>query len=472
MKQESLLGIALELIETLMAPGNYPADARLGRFYRARRFLGSRERRFLGDAAYAWLRHFPRASARVAAVSQRGELELDTGPQSASPSPRVKALCEVLALAADGLFPWEWSDTLSAARGVVWPCAADERAARALIAAPRWSECPFTDHDWPSESAERQAAEMSLPPWLAERLIRWIGAGQARELAARLAQSATVDLRVNRRVVKRETVREHLESELGIEVQLTPWSPAGLRLATRRNLTGTRASREAWVEVADEGSQIVACALDAELGMTIVEACAGAGGKTLALADTLFGDRSSDDPLGVWSRTRLIACDVLSRKLEELERRASEAGVRDMIEMRCIDPQGPLPEDVPAADLVLVDAPCSGFGTLRRNPDLKLRYQAKDVARFALLQRSILERFLPLVKPGGRLAYATCSFLHDENEAVSQAFASAHPDLMPYTSTWATKRLPAACFRDSALCLDPLRTQTDAFYLVQWSRAE
>ena len=147
----------------------------------------------------------------------------------------------------------------------------------------------------------------------------------------------TVDLRVHQRRVSREKARKQLEKEIGKTIELTPWSPLGLRLKGRQNLTGTTVNRRGWIEVADEGSQIVALALDAEPGMTIVDACAGAGGKTLILADVLLGTEHEKDALGVWSRTRLIACDISSRRLEELARRAREAHIEDWLDTVPVD---------------------------------------------------------------------------------------------------------------------------------------
>jgi 16S rRNA (cytosine967-C5)-methyltransferase len=252
-----------------------------------------------------------------------------------------------------------------------------------------------------------------------------------------------------------------------VPVDPTPWSPLGLRIARRRNLTGTRASREGWIEVEDEGSQLVALALDAAPGMDIIDACAGAGGKTLALASILSG---GEERPGGRPRGTITACDISGDKLAELERRARGAGVADRIRAVRIAPEGPLPDGIAPADLVLVDAPCSGFGTLRRNPELKLRHGPDDVRAFATLQRAILERFLPLMKPGGRIAYATCSILAEENEDVAAAFAAAHPEIEEAASAWAAAHLPAACPEGTRLRIDPVTAGTDGFFVAMWRR--
>lgn len=468
MKPASLFGIALELIESVSRPGSFPADARVGRFFRERRFLGSHDRRFVSGATYSWLRGFPCAQARW--ESYAGRRSLPDRASAESISERLALLLDMLALAAEGSFPWSATATLEAIEEVKWEEKSERPFVQTLLDKLRGSHVEFSDADWPTDPEAKRAAEMALPKWLATRLATRHGEERSRELAAALAKPATVDLRVNTRLSTRESVRKSLEKELECTVEFTPWSPVGLRIHERRNLTATTVSRRGWIEVADEGSQVIACALDTSTGMTIIDACAGAGGKTLALADKLLTPAGSSDPLQVWSQTQLIACDIAEHKLQELKRRANDAGVEEGLTTVAVEPTGALPSTLEPADIVLVDAPCSGFGTLRRNPDLKLRYNGSHIEQFATEQLTILQRFAPLVKPGGRLAYATCSLLTTENEAVATAFMQANENFTPYSSEWATKRLPPECWRDNYVRLDPLLTQTDAFFLAQWTR--
>jgi 16S rRNA (cytosine967-C5)-methyltransferase len=451
MKPESLLGIALELIEIVSAPGPYPADARVGRFFRSRRFLGSHDRRVIGEAAYSWLRHFPRAQARWKAWSRaRGIPDWPTQAPA-----RLHYLPDILTLARDRLFPLGFEETLNAAKSFSPP-----EALRSDF---------LSDGDWPEDPLERLAAQLSLPLWLAERLVEERGAHAVKPLGVALLEQATVDLRVNLRKVSREKARRSLEEELNCPVELTSLSPLGLRIRDRKNLSATRASREGWIEVEDEGSQIVVLSTDPSPGETVLEACAGAGGKTLALLDVLCrGERTaaSSPPAA------LIACDVEPSKLAELERRSADAGVSGLLKAIAISPEGELPEAVPSADLVLVDAPCSGFGTLRRNPDLKLRYGPADIAAFSATQREILERFSSRVKPGGRLAYVTCSLLRAENDAVASAFEAAHPEFDAYPSRWGKASLPGESLEGGRLRLDPVLTGTDGFFVSLWKKKQ
>jgi 16S rRNA (cytosine967-C5)-methyltransferase len=305
MRPAALLGIALELIEELARAGALPADARVGKFWRARRYLGSTDRRAIGAAAYAWLRHAPRASARWNAW-----VAGDRSPPAARRAfqPRQARLAEVLVLAADGLFPWSFRETAAAARELAPPAGEPPGfwgPVQDLLAGD------FLDGDpWPAEPGARLAAELSLPAWLARRLVEERGEEEARRLGLALLERAPLDLRVNLRCASREEARRSLEAETGVTVAPTPHSPLGLRLQERANIAGAAAVRRGWIEVEDEGSQLVAQALDPVPGTTVIDACAGAGGKTLALADILL---RAGDPTAAGAAAaapRLFACDT------------------------------------------------------------------------------------------------------------------------------------------------------------------
>jgi 16S rRNA (cytosine967-C5)-methyltransferase len=461
MRLETVTRIILELLAEVTLPGPLPADARAGRFFRARRFIGAKERRLLADSAFAWLRHVPRARARWGV---RAGLPAQTGDFLGGS--RTVHLLDTLALASDGLLPLSFAEAVRGARPLLAECQEQPEAPAVLdalataLADPSW---PGADA-WPPDPPDRLAAELSLPRWLADALVRERGEPAARALGAALLTPAPVDLRANTLLGSRDAAREDLERELGVTVEATPWSPAGLRLRRRVNLAGTRVVRSGTVEVEDEGSQIVALALDLRPGQSVIDACAGAGGKTLAMAASLLAPRPGH-PAG-----SIAACDVSASKLQELERRARRAGVHEAVRTFLLAPGGPLPGGLGPADVILIDAPCSGTGTLRRNPELKLRHGPGDVARFADLQRSLLERFLPLLKPGGRIAYATCSLLAAENEEVAGAFAAAHPELEESPSTFAATHLPPACVEGGRIRIDPASAGTDGFFMGVWRR--
>ncbi len=287
---------------------------------------------------------------------------------------------------------------------------------------------------------------------------------KARQLGARLLEEAPVDLRVNLSRTSREEVAARLESELKcVPVQKTPWSPLGLRFSRRKNLGLFTNSHPGWIEMQDEGSQIIVLSTDPRPEDVIIDCCAGAGGKTLAFLDL----RNSQGGTG-----EIHACDVNMKKLEELRGRI---GILDSggLSIHCISPHGPIPAALPSqADLVLVDAPCSGSGTLRRNPELRYRYSPEDVIQFALLQGSILRRFAGLVRPGGRLVYTTCSLFQEENDAVVDAFLREREDFCESPSEWASSFLPPEVYSGSRIRLDPLSSWTDGFFLAKMVRVE
>jgi 16S rRNA (cytosine967-C5)-methyltransferase len=249
------------------------------------------------------------------------------------------------------------------------------------------------------------AVRASLPPWLCERLVQ-VG-GEALALTSTTAPPQT--LRVNTLKATREDVVAALGHD-GIDVVPCDDVATALVLTRRRNVFRTRAFREGWFEVQDEGSQRVAALARARPGQRVVDGCAGAGGKTLAMAAAMQ------------NKGTLIAFDVHGGRLRALRERCARAGV-DNVRVHDLD-------EAPRAhkrlregcDVVLVDAPCSGTGVLRRNPDTGWGLIPDDVTRLCATQAMLLRRNAELVKPGGRLVYATCSVLPEENRAVVDAF--------------------------------------------------
>ena len=294
-------------------------------------------------------------------------------------------------------------------------------------------DAPVADH-----------ARVNLPADWHARLIAQLGEAQTTALAAALNQEAPVDLRVNLLKSQRADVWVRLAAE-GVASSNTPYSPWGLRLTKR--LSHTASVFDAGeVEPQDEGSQLLALLVNAAAGELVVDYCAGAGGKTLAMAAMMA------------NQGRLVACDVAASRLAKIGPRAASAGV-GIIEIENLSRENRLGELRTRADAVLVDAPCSGTGTLRRAPDLRLK--AVDSAALAALQAQILADAAKLVKHGGRLIYATCSLFAEENETVVEAFLNAHPNFARDAS--APERLPLAA-ADGSLRLWPHVHGTDGFY--------
>jgi len=273
----------------------------------------------------------------------------------------------------------------------------------------------------PDDPAERLALRRSLPLWLAQRWIDQLGLAEADALAEASNRPAPACLRANRLRIDRERLQRRLAKE-GVPSRLSDWAPDGLVLLGRGNLFGLDAWREGLFEVQDEASQRAAHRLGVQPDETVVDLCAGSGGKTLALAAAMRLD-------GTATSGRLIAVDIDGQRLTNQRVRLQRAGVVG-VEQRCGDAtEGPLLADLDGrCDAVLVDAPCSELGVLRRSPDARWRLQPGEIDRWAALQRRLLARGRRLVRPGGRLLYATCSIDRAENEAVAWPLPSGWSD--------------------------------------------
>jgi 16S rRNA (cytosine967-C5)-methyltransferase len=322
------------------------------------------------------------------------------------------------------------------------------------------------------------AVRANLPDWLAERLRAQFGDAEAEALAQSLNQPAPVDLRVNTIKAERNAVRARLAEE-GFPCEITPYSPAGLRREDRAPLFHTRCFKEGLFEVQDEGSQLLSVLLEPRRHEMVVDFCAGAGGKTLHLGALMANTGT------------VYAFDVSARRLERLKPRLKRAGLDNVRAVAIAHERDARVQRLAGKiDRVLVDAPCSGTGTLRRNPDIKWR--ETDVAELTEAQRRILAAAAELVKPGGRLVYATCSLLREENEDIVEEFLAGHaefvavpvneilerrhivlPPCLPAPHPSPAKRegeSEASFLYDRALRLLTHRHHTDTFYAVALER--
>ncbi|MCZ8095186.1 MAG: RsmB/NOP family class I SAM-dependent RNA methyltransferase [Acidovorax sp.] len=308
----------------------------------------------------------------------------------------------------------------------------------------------------------------NLPEWLVQPLKDQLG-NEFWPLAESMAQNAPLDLRVNVLKEKRADVQKEL-AQAAIKSVATPYSPWGLRIEGKPALTKLDAFTRGAIEVQDEGSQLLALLLDAKRGEMVVDFCAGAGGKTLAIGATMR------------STGRLYAFDVSAHRLDALKPRMARSGLSNVHPAAIAHERDERVKRLAGKiDRVLVDAPCSGLGTLRRNPDLKWRQSAKAVQELVAKQTAILDSAARLLKPGGRLVYATCSILPQENEAIAEAFSAAHPDFIPLDAGETLAQLKVA--QAASLCsggetgsaylrMWPHRHQTDGFFAAVWTRKD
>jgi len=420
------LSAAIELIETIDAQ-RVPAAKALKEWGTAHRYAGSGDRAAIAGliwdvlrrrASSAWIMDDDRPRARVL-----GMLKLERGLDVDA----IAALCD------GGRFAPE-------------PLTEGERAALA------------------SRSLENAPAHIAgdYPEWLDGYLAQVFGDDRVAEATA-MASRAPLDLRVNTLKARREKI---LSSLAHLGAQPTPWSPTGLRIdlgADARN-PGIHAEEDfikGAIEVQDEGSQLAALLSAAKPGEQVIDLCAGAGGKTLALAALMQG------------KGRLIATDRDKRQLAPIHERLSRAGVHNA-DVRTPKGEGDTLGDIRAsADLVLIDAPCTGTGTWRRNPDAKWRMRPGALEVRLKDQIEVLDRATALVKPGGRIAYITCSVLPPENGEQVRAFVARHPEFsMAPTSQTVTalgdkaEEFAAAALQSpEGLLMTPRRTRTDGFFV-------
>jgi len=414
----ALLDLATELLRDA-GRLDAPADGIVSTFFKRHRALGARERHALAETAYALLRR--RALYHHLAQSGSGALE------------------RRLAILA-----WAGPDNLL--RGALGP---KEQQWREQVRS--LDRAGFSDK-----------LRHNLPDWLAAALRTQLGDDGFWKLVEALDAPAALDLRVNTVKAKRESVRAAL-AEAGIDAQPTPFSPWGLRIAGKPALNRLELFTRGEVEVQDEGSQLLALLVDAKRGEMVVDFCAGAGGKTLALGAAMR------------NTGRLYAFDVSGHRLDALKPRLARSGLSNVHPAQIAHERDDRIKRLAGKiDRVLIDAPCSGLGTLRRNPDLKWRQSPKAVAELAAKQAAILDSAARLLKPGGRLVYATCSPLRDENEAVATAFGAAHADFAPLP---ALEALSAAHVEGAEQLVDgghlrlwPHVHGTDGFFAAVWQR--
>ena len=418
---------AIDLLDEVLATDR-PADGVLSAYFRARRFIGSKDRRAVSENVWRVLRHrarlawalgteTPNARLLVAANLVRGE------------SKSIDAVA--------GLF--------SGARHGPQPLSANEK---------RLIERAGSQN---TDDATRSVV-FECPEWLLEKLDATFGSKADSEIAA-LGEEAALDLRVNTLKATREEVLTSLKAE-GLDASATPLSPLGVRLPVRIALGAHEGFKTGLFEVQDEASQICAQLVDARPGQAVVDLCAGAGGKTLALAASMK------------NKGRLIGCDVSVGRLERSKQRLRRAGIHNATLRVLEDSDKWLKRQAGAFDRVLVDAPCSGIGAWRRNPDARWHLSPDNLEALIHTQDSLLDRAAPLVKKGGYLVYATCSLLNEENTARIESFLSRSSEfaIQPVSEVWPSV-FETLCPADGPfLTLTPARHGTDGFFVAILTR--
>ena len=420
MHPKALLEACSELVR-LTLKFDHPADATVSRFFRDHRGLGPRERATLAETVYTVLRK---------------KLLFDhLAPSGSGPKERRLA---ILGFYGPGDF------------------------LRSALSDQEKNWLDQCEKVKPDDLMDRH--RHNLPEWLVQPLKDQLGQ-EFWPLVESLNLGAGLDLRVNDFKVKRSDVQKEL-AKAGIKAVPTPFSPWGLRIAGKPALNKNEAFLRGEFEVQDEGSQLLAMLVDAKRGEMVVDFCAGAGGKTLALGASMR------------STGRLYAFDTSAHRLDSFKPRMARSGLSNVHPAAIAHERDERVKRLSGKiDRVLVDAPCTGMGTLRRNPDLKWRQNLQSVEEMAVKQTAILQSASRLVKSGGRLVYATCSVLPQENESIASAFSLANPDFEPLDVGEVLSGLKVA---DAAsLChggdnnqlylrLWPHRHHTDGFFAAAW----
>jgi 16S rRNA (cytosine967-C5)-methyltransferase len=416
--------------------GGRPADAAAADYFRRRRYIGAKDRSQIAGHIYAALRHRAAIDWWIARA----------GRAAVAPAARSRVLATLILVEGWGA-------------DVVAACCDGDRFRPAPLDGAETGLIRGLEGRTLQHPEMPRAVANDLPGWLAPFLERTFGKALEREMAA-LNNSAPIDLRVNTLKAGRDDVRRALATE-GVKANPTRLSPVGLRLSKRTPLSGLAAFKTGLFDVQDEGSQLAALLAGAKPGMRVVDFCAGAGGKTLALAAEMA------------NRGKLVACDTSAPRLERAAQRLRRAGV-DNVERRVLSGTDDkwIKRHAGGFDLVFVDAPCLGTGTWRRNPDAKWRAGPQDLAELVERQRQILVSAARLVRQGGRLVYATCSLLREEDEDQAEAFLAAHPDftLLPAAEVWCQTIGRDSPFLGPYLFLTPARHGTDGFFAAFFER--
>ncbi len=411
------LAAAIDLLALIEADPR-PADAVANHFFRTRRFIGGGDRRAVSTLVWGVLR---------ARRHLGWWLDYCHAPQS----PRL-----LLALQAlfTGQTPHKIAQAFLAGRYGPPPLSAEESAVLEQL------ETRTLEHPNMPE-----AVKYEVPDWILPKLRAQFGPTLADEMQA-MNSAAPLDLRVNLLKATREEAIRALARE-GLHAEPARYSPWGLRLANRQSITSGKAFQDGLVEIQDEGSQLIALAVDAQPGMRVADYCAGAGGKTLAIA------------MGMENKGHIVACDVSAPRLEGAIKRMRRAGVHNAEQHLLAPGDKWVKRQAQKFDRVLVDAPCTGTGTWRRNPDARTRLSETDLAELVAKQAMILDEAQKLVKPGGKLIYATCSLLNDENDAQLEGFLRRNPAFKSVPL-----EQPTALAGTPVLRLSPHAHGTDGFF--------
>ncbi|MEZ5690783.1 MAG: RsmB/NOP family class I SAM-dependent RNA methyltransferase [Rickettsiales bacterium] len=417
-----------QILDSWQTEKRFPADKLIERYFKSRRYIGSKDRGFIAELVYWALRH-------------KAEIEwyLENGNQ----------ICEGRSFVIVTLILKD-NKTL---KDIVTLCDGEKYSPAKL----NGKEQDFIENliqiKRPTEPDIPKNIRLNYPIWLEDKLVERFAENLEAAMLT-MNEQAPTDLRVNTLKISRDELLTKLQKE-GFDCEATPISPLGIRLKKRMPIFTSEYFKKGCFEVQDEGSQILALLTEAKPAMKVIDFCAGAGGKTLAIAAMMN------------NKGRILAWDKSEKRLDQIKPRLKRAGV-DNVQTHVISSEHDsfIKRHKSSADRVLVDAPCSGSGTWRRNPDLKWRFNENDLNEVTAIQQSILQSSARLTKEGGRLIYATCSLFRDENENQIENFLNNNNSFRLLPASEALKDNIAV----NQLCdtpyfiVSPYRNNTDGFF--------
>jgi len=427
MRHPARLQATIDLLDEIAAT-KYPADRIMSGYFRQRRYIGSKDKAAISESLYTILRN-----------RMRFEYILNSKDLGVHSRMLVALLLKI-----------EGGDLYNTFDG-------DKYSPKRL----RPGQLPrFVDLDLNVIDDAPLHVRLNVPDWIAPKLERALGDRFEEEMTA-INESATTDVRVNTLKSAIVPVAQAF-ADVGYIAHKTDLSPWAIRFEKRVSLFGLPAFKQGWFEIQDEGSQLLALLTGVKPGQKVVDFCAGAGGKTLAMAAMME------------NKGTIYACDVHTKRLEQLGKRSKRAGAHNIrTHILSSEHDKWVKKHAGYADVVLLDSPCTGTGTWRRSPDSRNNMTQENLDNLVELQQSIMQSAKRLVKPGGRLFYATCSLLEEENEAQVAKFLEGNSDFSPETlAVPESLAVHPERFKSSGheVRTFPAMTGTDGFYVASLIR--
>lgn len=421
-----------EEILSLILGSEYPADSIIDRYFRTHKFLGSHDRKFIAETVYGVLRQLRKCQYILQIVKEKSNCDIIQN----------KEMFFIILI-----YLLLYNESLASQLEELKETLGDKKYLFDKIK-NTISSLSFTKG---ISNSLPLVINYSFPDWLVDLFIEEYGENETKNLCESLNMPAPLNLRVNTLKTTIDECRKALEEE-GITTLQTQYSPIGLLVPKRINVFSLNTFKKGWFEVQDEGSQLIPLLIDPKPNVKLLDLCAGAGGKTLEFAAIMK------------NRGEIFATDINSYKLQALRKRARRAGAHNIRIVEITKVSDLWKEYKEFFDIVFIDAPCSGSGTIRRNPDIKWRTTENTVNEIIEKQRSLLQDSIPLVKKSGLLIYVTCSLLQKENENQIEMFLHLNPNFQLVNISEKSTKLFNISSPNGYFKINPYTHKTDGFF--------